>query len=837
MFFMTPFFLILFIFSVFFFSTNQFSEAEVDSSITRQGMFAMLDSMLPDGSHQVPSYFLLTEDDGVQNMYKLTFAITPENPQSLSGKKVIVQGHLSSERFLSANEQQIETIDTHVIHEIPSDEIRSGSSMEPSAAVTGTENIQTLLVKYPDVVNESHNSAYFAERFYTATDSLNNFYKTSSYNKFSITGTSNDWKTLPSSKSAYLSGGTIIWSKIIQDAIQAHKGTVNFSNVDGIIIVTNDCADSSCAGYGYLGKLNWNGGTGIGIKNIRVSLLPDQTSTFWCCGPSLSKGLFVAAHELGHNLTLDHTPPPPGLWTATAPGFSYNDPYHDPWSAMSAAYDYESATGMIMGQRDSIGWVSTTNKVTIPRGTSNTITLDTINQSQSGSNPQMAFVPLPDGTKYILEARKDGTFDDTPLDNEGIVIYKFFPNGNKYSYLTFYLPDKNAKYSLVATSGTSVVTDFTTANLDVHESWTDSNQVYVKTVSKTSTSVTVFVSNAGPLPPTTVPEAPVSLTNSDIYFDSVDLTWTAPDDGGSPITDYIIEYKLSADTSYTTFDDGTSTDVFATVTGLTNDESYDFKVSAVNAIGTGSPELISSTPIAIPDAPTSLIATSGDSEVLLSWTAPDDGGSPITDYIIEYKLSADTSYTTFDDGTSTDVFATVTGLTNDESYDFKVSAVNAIGTGLASDIASATSTVPFDIELVVQGTATLKKPVTKGDATFEAGDYTVEILLFADIESINEKTGIPKFVKGSISGTYSVVGDVDSAEGELTNVKITVSKGNKIIKWTAKEGSGEIKFATKIDFNEPEDQDGKSSKITKLKVGKATFAPKAKTTTSNISFS
>jgi hypothetical protein len=42
-----------------------------------------------------------------------------------------------------------------------------------------------------------------------------------------------------------------------------------------------------------------------------------------------------------------------------------------------------------------------------------------------------------------------------------------------------------------------------------------------------------------------------------------------------------------------------------------------------------------------PGAPTGLTATPGNGEVDLSWTAPaDDGGDPITDYVIEYRVAA-----------------------------------------------------------------------------------------------------------------------------------------------------------------------------------------------------
>ncbi|NBT57598.1 BspA family leucine-rich repeat surface protein, partial [bacterium] len=82
-----------------------------------------------------------------------------------------------------------------------------------------------------------------------------------------------------------------------------------------------------------------------------------------------------------------------------------------------------------------------------------------------------------------------------------------------------------------------------------------------------------------------------------------------------------------------------------------------------------------------PDAPTNLQGAATDSAVVLSWTLPFNGGSALTDYIIQYSLDNGNSWTTFNDGTSTTTSATVTGLTNGTAYTFRVAAKNSVGTG------------------------------------------------------------------------------------------------------------------------------------------------------------
>jgi hypothetical protein len=148
----------------------------------------------------------------------------------------------------------------------------------------------------------------------------------------------------------------------------------------------------------------------------------------------------------------------------------------------------------------------------------------------------------------------------------------------------------------------------------------------------------------------------------------------------------------------------TSTGNSAVVLGLTNGFSYTFTVTASNAVGTSTSSGTSNaiTPATVPGAPTNLAATVQDSSIDLSWTAPaSNGGTPITDYVIEYKLSSGGTWATFSDGVSTSPFVTVTSLSNDNSYDFRVVAKNLIGLGASSTPVSATPGAPAQV--LIQG--------------------------------------------------------------------------------------------------------------------------------------
>ena len=110
----------------------------------------------------------------------------------------------------------------------------------------------------------------------------------------------------------------------------------------------------------------------------------------------------------------------------------------------------------------------------------------------------------------------------------------------------------------------------------------------------------------------------------------------------------------------------------------------------------GVPAVTNSSTLAVvaPDAPTGLTATaSGTTTINLSWTAPaSDGGSAITGYKIE--VSTDSGATWTDQVANTASTTTTyehTGLAASTRRDYRVSAINSIGTSTSSDAANATT--------------------------------------------------------------------------------------------------------------------------------------------------
>ena len=154
-------------------------------------------------------------------------------------------------------------------------------------------------------------------------------------------------------------------------------------------------------------------------------------------------------------------------------------------------------------------------------------------------------------------------------------------------------------------------------------------------------------------------------------------SWDAPDDDGGELTDY----EVSTDDGTAWVSTGATT-TSHTITGLDKGTEYDVKVRAVNSAGDGtaSATVTKTTDTTVPNAPTGLGVTVGETTADLSWTAPSDNGG---DTITSYEVSSDDGTAWADTGDA-DLTYQITGLTADTEYDFKVRAVNSEGSGTAS---------------------------------------------------------------------------------------------------------------------------------------------------------
>ena len=278
----------------------------------------------------------------------------------------------------------------------------------------------------------------------------------------------------------------------------------------------------------------------------------------------------------------------------------------------------------------------------------------------------------------------------------------------------------------------------------------------------------------------------------------VKLSWTAPADNGSAITDYIIQ---SADRivtgpfgddvlNWTTINDGVSTATTYTVSGLTNGTGYWFRVFAKNAVGNSlalaEPSFI---PRWVPNAPGGLTpsiapaAGVGSGQVKLTWNAPANNGAGITDYVVESSVDG-TTWTTVDDGVSTATTYTVGGLTNGTGYRFRVFAKNVVGTGPSSLTVEATPVwVPGTLGGLTASTApavgvgsgqvklTWNAPADNGAAVT---DYVVE-------SSVDGTTWTTVDDGVSTAATYTVSG---LTNGTRYSIRVSAKNGVGLGPWS-----------------------------------------------------
>ncbi len=213
---------------------------------------------------------------------------------------------------------------------------------------------------------------------------------------------------------------------------------------------------------------------------------------------------------------------------------------------------------------------------------------------------------------------------------------------------------------------------------------------------------------------------------------TANVSWTAPSNGGSPITSYTVTPYIGVVAQTATTITGSPPVTSVTITGLTNFTTYTFRVTATNAFGTGPASAASAavTPTApqAPGAPTGVVATAGNASATVTWTAPSNGGSPITSYVVTPYIGAVAQTATTITGSPPVTSATVTGLTNGTAYTFTVTAANAIGSGAASAPSGAVTpsapTSPLvDTQVSVNGTGTTA--TTAAFTTAQAGETLV----------------------------------------------------------------------------------------------------------------
>ena len=228
-----------------------------------------------------------------------------------------------------------------------------------------------------------------------------------------------------------------------------------------------------------------------------------------------------------------------------------------------------------------------------------------------------------------------------------------------------------------------------------------------------------------------------------------------------------------------------------------------------------------------PDAPEAPTVTGASStSVTVSWTASDTTGRPaITDYDVQYRAAGDADWTDASyDGTTTNT--TISSLSPGTTYDVRVQATNAEGTGpwsaTGSGATSATSAPVFSDQATTasvdensaDGTAVVTITATgadgdtitysldgASDAVFDIGSSSGAITVQVDAGSALDHEGTPSFTatvtatdSNNATATHEVtidVTDVDEPPDSPEAPTVTGASATSVdVRWTAPDNTG-----------------------------------------------
>jgi len=261
-------------------------------------------------------------------------------------------------------------------------------------------------------------------------------------------------------------------------------------------------------------------------------------------------------------------------------------------------------------------------------------------------------------------------------DNVGVTRYRLYKNGS------------NTAFATTSTQG------YNDTGLTAEQSYQYRVSAVDAAGNESSRSAVLTVSTTA-APDSSAPTTPANLRSTTVTHEQINLMWNAASDNLG-----VTGYRLYKDGSSTAF--ASTTTPGYNDTGLTADQSYQYRVSAVDAAGNESAlssSLLVNT-LAAPDStapttPSSLRSTTVTSEQInLMWNAASDNVG-----VTGYRLYKDGSSTAF--ASTTTPGYSDTGLTADQSYQYRVSAVDEAGneSPLSSAITVTTDTVSVPQEV------------------------------------------------------------------------------------------------------------------------------------------
>ncbi|HET6385052.1 MAG TPA: protease pro-enzyme activation domain-containing protein [Armatimonadota bacterium] len=365
----------------------------------------------------------------------------------------------------------------------------------------------------------------------------------------------------------------------------------------------------------------------------------------------------------GANLLADLTvPPPPSIVTAK-PG---DTQVALSWSASPTATGYNVKSSLVKGGP----YTTLASNITTTTYTDTGLTNGTL---------YYYVVSALDGTAEGGDSREVSAMPNhVPLAPSGLTAT--YANGAVTLKWTAGMYDSTYSVLRGSTSGgpyTSLKSGITSTTFDDAKALPDTTYFYVVTAAN-NVGVSGDSNEASITLPPDAPANPKAAAGNA----QVTVSW----DASVAATGYNVKRSTVDKGPYTTVGATTSATSFVDKTGLTNGTTYYYVVSATDTNGEGPDSTqVSATPLAPPDAPTSLMAAPTDSAVTLTWTAP----ARAETYNIKRSLTSGSGYLPVQTGVSKTTYVD-TGLINGTQYFYVVSASGVGGEGSDSNEASAT---------------------------------------------------------------------------------------------------------------------------------------------------
>jgi Domain of unknown function (DUF1929)/Fibronectin type III domain len=493
--------------------------------------------------------------------------------------------------------------------------------------------------------------------------------------------------------------------------------------------------------------------------------------------------------------------------TAATPAWRQTAPMND-------ARVYHTLTMLANGQVLAVGGGTDSNQHVITTGVMPTEIWNPASETWSAGAPIAAArnyhstaVLMPDGRVFVGGGGHPNGLNDPGQDSAQFYTPSYLFNGSRPTITSIPAATTYGSTISVTTPDASSITAVNLVSLGTDTHQMDMNQHFVplsftadtgglNVTMPTSAAIAppghymLFILNGQGTPsvapilglgPSTTPVAPsaptgVTATAGD---GTATVSWRAPANGGSPITSYTVTPSTGSTTLTPTVVTGTPPTTTATIGGLTDGLPYTFTVTATNGAGTGPPSTPSNTvtpsaPTA-PGTPTEVTATAGDDTATVRWTAPANGGSPITSYTVTPSTSSTTLTPTVVTGTPPATTATISGLSDGVSYTFTVTATNAVGTGPPSGpsntVTPTNTTVPAFVQQASKQVAAAKTVSVTPSAPLGAGNRLV-----VEVGVWNSTNATTASVTDSAGDTFTEVGHFtgsDKTEQSVWTAPIT----------------------------------------------------------------